>query len=249
MRLSTKAGTTPNQETGIPGLERSKNGIPEKWFSGFSFNEINVRFKLALSSFKHVGVFPEQAVNWTFLFESIRSLQSGTQNPVKVLNLFAYTGIASLVALQTGAEVTHLDAVKPVVTWARENMEASGLNGMRWMVDDALKFVQREVRRKSQYQVLILDPPAYGRGPDGEKWILEDKLPELLEGCAKILDPDRRCLILNLYSLGFSSSIAANLMREYFPLSPAETGELHLEDDFGKVLPLGVFARFCHKNG
>jgi 23S rRNA (cytosine1962-C5)-methyltransferase len=224
-----------------------KPGMPERWYSGFFQKDIHVRFKLALSSFKHVGIFPEQAVNWLYLFDSIRHLQTGSEKPVKVLNLFAYTGIASLVARQTGAEVTHLDAVKPVVSWARENMEASGLEGMRWMVDDALKFVQREVRRQSQYQVLILDPPAYGRGPDGEKWILEEKLPELLDACSKILDPERQSLILNLYSLGFSSSIASNLMKEYFPQVRAETGELHLEDGFGKILPLGVFARFCEK--
>ncbi|HRH34796.1 MAG TPA: class I SAM-dependent methyltransferase, partial [Catalimonadaceae bacterium] len=194
--------------------------------------------------FKHVGIFPEQAVNWDFLFQKLSILKKQLPAPPKVLNLFAYTGLASVVSRTAGAEVTHLDSIKQVVTWARENMEASGLDGIRWMVEDALKFVQREVRRGNQYQCLILDPPAYGRGPDGEKWILEEHLPQLLEACAQILDPENGIFVLNLYSLGFSTLITENLMKEYFPKKEAELGEIYLEDSFRKKLPLGTFARF-----
>jgi 23S rRNA (cytosine1962-C5)-methyltransferase len=203
-----------------------------------------LKYKLSLSSFKHVGIFPEQAANWDYAFDQLQLLKKKTGNTPKVLNLFAYTGIASVVAKAAGADVTHLDSVKQVVTWARENMEASNLEGIRWIVDDALKFVQREERRGNLYQCLILDPPAYGRGPDGEKWILEEKLPDLLHSCSKILDPENHCFILNLYSLGMSSMIALNLLKQYFPDASTETGEIYLEDRFAKKLPLGIYARF-----
>jgi len=230
-----------NSETGNWAL---KPGMPEKWFSQYQRNELNIKYKLSLSSFKHVGVFPEQAVNWDYLFENLRKLKITSLSPPQVLNLFAYTGIASVVCKAAGADITHLDSIKQVVTWARENMEASGLDGIRWMVDDALKFAQREERRNKKYQCLILDPPAYGRGPDGEKWILEEHLPKLLQACKAILDPENHVFVLNLYSLGFSTLITENLIKEYFPKSKPELGEIYLEDGFGKKLPLGTFARF-----
>ena len=226
-----------------------KGAMQEKWFCSFPRpgRSLLIKYKLSLSSFKHVGIFPEQAANWDYAFDQLQFLKKKTGTAPKVLNLFAYTGIASVVSKAAGADVTHLDSVKQVVTWARENMEASGLDGIRWMVDDALKFVQREERRGNQYQCLILDPPAYGRGPDGEKWILEEKLPDLLSACSKLLDPQNHCFILNLYSLGMSSMIAHNLLNQYFPDADPETGEIFLEDGFGKKLPLGIFARFRSK--
>ena len=250
-----------------------KKDVPNKWFNRFLRKDsgLDISYKVSLSSFKHVGIFPEQAANWDYLFSALSELKSSprfvssrTEADVvredtnhgttevrnlcaapKVLNLFAYTGIASLVAKAAGADVTHLDSIKQVVGWARENMEASRLDGIRWMVDDALKFTQREARRQNQYQCLILDPPAYGRGPDGEKWILEEHLPTLLEACTQILDPQNFICIINLYSLGFSALILENLIRQYFPNAKAETGEIHLLDSFGKKLPLGTFGRFC----
>ena len=223
-----------------------KGAMTEKWFCSFQRPDrsLSLKYKLSLSSFKHVGIFPEQAANWDYAFDQLKFLKQKTGNTPKVLNLFAYTGIASVVAKAAGADVTHLDSVKQVVTWARENMEASNLEGIRWIVDDALKFVQREERRGNLYQCLILDPPAYGRGPDGEKWILEEKLSDLLHSCSKILDPENHCFILNLYSLGMSSMIALNLLKQYFPDASTETGEIYLEDRFAKKLPLGIFARF-----
>ncbi len=218
-------------------------GMPERWTSRYQHGRLDLTFKLALSSFKHVGLFPEQAANWDYLAEHLPQF-SGSP---KVLNLFAYTGLASLAACACGAEVTHVDAVKQVITWSRENMELSGLTDIRWVVEDALKFVKREVRRGNRYQCLILDPPAYGRGPDGEKWLLEENLGELLKACRDLLDPERHLFILNLYSLGFSALIVENLIRGVFgKVSNPEFGELYLADGFGKKLPLGVFSRFLN---
>ena len=224
-----------------------KKDVPNKWFNRFQRKEtgLDISYKVSLSSFKHVGIFPEQAANWDYLFSALTDLKTRIEQPPKVLNLFAYTGIASLVAKAAGADVTHLDSIKQVVGWARENMEASRQDGIRWMVDDALKFTQREARRQNQYQCLILDPPAYGRGPDGEKWVLEEHLPTLLEACTQILDPHNFICIINLYSLGFSALILENLIRQYFPNAKAEIGEIHLLDSFGKKLPLGTYGRFC----
>lgn len=229
-----------NPESGNWSL---KPGMPEKWFCQLVRPEYRVKYKLSLSSFKHVGVFPEQAANWDFLFERLQTLKNHSTRVPQVLNLFAYTGVASLVCRAAGAEVTHLDSIKQVVSWARENMEASGLDGIRWMVDDALKFVQREGRRGKKYDAIIMDPPAYGRGPDGEKWILETHLPALLETTKSILVDEHPILVLNLYSLGFSALITENLMKEFFPNSAVELGEIYLQDRFDKKLPLGTFAR------
>jgi 23S rRNA (cytosine1962-C5)-methyltransferase len=133
--------------------------------------------------------------------------------------------------------------VKQVVGWARENMEASSLDGIRWLADDALKFVKREERRGNRYHCLILDPPAYGRGPEGEKWLLEEQLPELLASCRNILEEKNHCIILNLYSMGYSSLIAENLLRTYFPESETSRGEFFFTDEGGRKLPLGIYSR------
>ena len=163
----------------------------------------------------------------------------------RVLNLFAYTGGASLAARSAGADVTHVDSVKPVISWARENMEASGLDGIRWIVDDALKFARREVKRGKKYNGIILDPPAYGRGPDGEKWILEENLNELLSLCRQLLEPRNSFLVLNLYSMGLSALLARTTVRQLVGECQGECfGELFFTDSFGKSLPLGVYYRF-----
>jgi 23S rRNA (cytosine1962-C5)-methyltransferase len=198
--------------------------------------------RLALTSFKHVGIFPEQADNWDFIAKKL-SENKQSEKP-KVLNLFAYTGGASVAACQAGADVTHVDSVKQVVTWSRENMEESGLDGIRWVIEDAFKFVQRDVRRGKKYDGIILDPPAYGRGPDGEKWVLEKQINELLSMCSEILTPTG-FFVINLYSLGFSTLITQNIIKQHFPeRTNVESGELYLEDKYGKKLPLGTFLRF-----
>ena len=152
---------------------------------------------------------------------------------------------APLAARAAGAEVTHVDSVRQVVTWSRENMELSGLEGVRWIVEDALKFVRREVRRGSLYRGIILDPPAYGRGADGERWILEDNIGEMLECCAQLLEPRGAFLVLNLYSMGLSSTLARTAVRQAFGAPREEQwGELCFTDRAGKQLPLGTYYRF-----
>ena len=219
-----------------------QKNTPEKWFINYKSELLNLNFKISLSSFKHVGLFPEQASNWEFLAENIPKLKN---NKPKFLNLFAYTGGASLVCRQMGADVTHVDSVKPVLSWAKENMEVSNLDSIRWMAEDALKFVKREARRGNFYQGILLDPPAYGRGPDGEKWILEEQIDDMLKSVKEILDPKEHILLTNVYSLGFSTLVVENLMNGIFNVPQnSEFGEIYLNDSFNKKLPLGVFHRY-----
>jgi 23S rRNA (cytosine1962-C5)-methyltransferase len=211
---------------------------PERWFINYQLNKIELKFKISMSSFKHVGLFPEQAINWEYIAQYAKVGQ-------KVLNLFAYSGGSSLAAKAQNTEISHVDSVKQVVSWAKDNMEASGLDNIRWVVDDALKYVQREIRREKKYQGIILDPPAYGRGPDGEKWILEENLNEMLKCCQQLLDEKEHFFILNLYSLGFSALIVENLIKGIFgEVANLEIGELFIEDNFKKKLPLGIYCRF-----
>ena len=208
--------------------------------------------RLGLTSFKHVGVFPEQAPNWEYIHANTRRLCEKARaegKPVpKVLNLFAYTGAASLAAKSAGADVTHLDSVRQVVTWARGNMEQSRLDGIRWVVEDAMKFARREAKRGNVYQGIILDPPAYGHGPDGEKWKLDECLFDMLRCVSSILAPQDAFMVLNLYSNGYSAMLGETLVREAFGLkqnSPEEisSGELCLKDRYGKILPLSIYVR------
>lgn len=218
-----------------------KPKMPQQWFVNYSQGEMKLHMRLGLTAFKHVGIFPEQAANWDFIYEQIQKIG----NNARVLNLFAYTGGASLAARSAGADVTHVDSVKPVISWSRENMEASGIDGIRWIVDDALKFVRREVKRGKQYQGIIMDPPAYGRGPDGEKWILEENINELLSLCGQLLAPHNSFLVLNLYSMGLSALLARTAVRQLVGTCSGEQfGELYFTDPFGKSLPLGVYYRF-----
>jgi 23S rRNA (cytosine1962-C5)-methyltransferase len=216
---------------------------PDRWHISYKNEDIKLQFRLALTSFKHLGIFPEQAVNWDYIIRSVKNFK--TKQP-KVLNLFAYTGGASLAACAAGAETTHVDSIKQVVSWANENQTLSGLENIRWTVEDALKFVKREVKRGRKYNGIILDPPAYGHGPKGEKWKLEDNIREMMDDVVKLLDEDEHFLILNTYSLGFSSVIVENLILSSFPdVQNLETGELYLQASSGYKLPLGVFGKFC----
>lgn len=222
--------------------------MPEKWYMNYQQGKTQLKFKLSLSSFKHVGIFPEQASNWQFIEEKLTKMTSGNdklEQVPKVLNLFAYTGGASLIAKANGADITHVDSVKQVISWSRENMEASGLADIRWVIEDAMKFVKREVKRGKKYNGIILDPPAYGRGPDGEKWVLEEGLNDLIKNCLELLDEKKHFFILNLYSMGFSAVIAETIIKQNYPnIQNPEMGELVLQDSFQKKLPLGVFYRF-----
>lgn len=221
-----------------------RNGMPERWFTEYCYRGMKLRMRMGLTSFKHVGLFPEQAENWNFIYDTVQDMKVSLGKELRVLNLFAYTGGASLAAHSAGADVTHVDAVRQVVSWARENMEASGLDGIRWVVEDALKFVRREVRRGRRYDGIILDPPAYGRGPEGEKWVLEQNIGEMLECCAALLAESGGFLVLNLYSMGLSALLAKSVVNQLFPVPVREQfGELFFADRAKKMLPLGVFYR------
>ena len=228
------------------GEWRLREGMPSRWTVEYRYRGMRLRMRLGLTSFKHVGIFPEQAANWDFIYDNCLALAGdGRTEAPRVLNLFAYTGGATLAARAAGAGVTHVDSVKQVVTWARENMEQSGLEGVRWIVEDALKFVQREVRRGNRYDGIILDPPAYGRGANGEKWVLEEGIGEMLACCAQLLESERAFLVLNLYSMGLSSTLARTAVRQAFGAPRTEQwGELCFTDRGGKELPLGTYYRF-----
>lgn len=215
--------------------------MPQEWFIKYNLQEHKLSFRLALTAFKHIGIFPEQAANWEYIFSAVKNLPNNAQ----ILNLFAYTGGASLAAAAANSEVsvTHLDAVKQVVSWSRQNMENSGLKNIRWIVDDALKFLRREVRREKKYHAIFLDPPAYGRGPNGEKWILQENIDELLSLCSQILLHENSFVLLNLYSMGFSPLIAENLALQHFPNHKTRIGELFVADKANRRLPLGTFAK------
>ena len=223
--------------------------MPDQWQMKYELKENNassiLSFRLGLTSFKHVGIFPEQSINWDFIYSNVLKIKNmGVERP-KVLNLFAYTGAASLAATAAGADTTHLDSVKQVVNWARENMELSGLNNVRWIVEDAMTFVRREVKRGNKYHGIILDPPAYGHGINGEKWKMEDMINEMVKGVAELAE-ENFFLVLNTYSLGFSSLILDNFMKQEFSAfsKQTNTGELYLKATAGDIrLPLGVFAR------
>lgn len=221
-----------------------KPGSKEQWWIGYNYKSMSLKMRLGLTSFKHVGLFPEQAENWNFIYDSLHKINAVKERP-QVLNLFAYTGGASLAAAAAGAEVTHVDSVKQVVSWSKENMEASGLSGIRWIVDDALKFVRREVKRGRRYDGIILDPPAYGRGPDGERWILEENIKELLSCCCELLGDKKSFLVFNLYSMGLSALLAKGVVNQLFgDCGREEFGELYFCDRTSKSLPLGVYYRF-----
>lgn len=212
--------------------------ISDDW--EIEYQELNLKFKLVLTKFKHIGIFPEQAANWDFIYNAILKMN---QPKPKVLNLFAYTGGASLAAKKAGADVVHLDSVKQIVSWAKQNMKLSNLNDVRWIIEDAKKFVHRELKRGNSYQGIILDPPAYGLGPKGERWKLEEQINDLLTAVVGILDKNRHFLVLNTYSLGLSSLIIDNFFKNFFPNEKFETGELFLKSQSDQKLPLGVFGR------
>lgn len=226
------------------GEWNKSNNFAEKWNLNYNLFNTELKFVLNLTSFKHVGIFPEQAENWDYIYSKIAEIKKKEKTP-KVLNLFAYTGGASLAAKAAGADVTHVDSVKQVINRANENQKLSGLGDIRWVVEDALKFAEREAKRGNKYNGIILDPPAYGIGAKGERWKLEDLIDSLLSTLSKILSSDNNFLILNSYSLGLSSIIVKNLIETNFKNTKnLESGELILKSQTGIDLPLGVLGRF-----
>ncbi len=222
---------------------KKKNAaMPAAWRVSFGPLTLNVE----PTAFKHTGIFPEQDSNWKWIAERI----TRAGRPVKVLNLFGYTGAATLAALYAGAEVTHVDGSKAVVGWAKENAAASGLSAkpVRWLIDDARKFVMREIKRGVKYDAIIMDPPAFGRGGKGEIWNIEADLLKLLEDCSKILSEKPLFFILNGYASGYSAVAYYQLLKPLLETfgGAFEYGELTIEESNGKrLLPAGIFTRWC----
>jgi 23S rRNA (cytosine1962-C5)-methyltransferase len=227
------------------GVWQKLKSMPDQWKIQYEVDkDVHLVFRLGLTSFKHVGVFPEQAVNWKTIYQFLHAKRNA-----KFLNLFAYTGGASIAAKAAGADVTHVDSIKQVVTWANENMSNSKLDGIRWMVDDALKFVKKEIRRGNQYHGIILDPPAYGHGANGEKWKLEENIQEMMDAVLQLINPQEHLLILNAYSLGFSALVAENMLLDFSKKNKSDLsiGELYIPSKSGIKLPLGVWGRLQKK--
>lgn len=218
-----------------------KRSIPEHWVMNYK----DIKFKAQTSASRHLGVFPEQAVHWDW----ISGVISPIRNPVKVLNLFGYTGLATLAAAKAGANVTHVDASKKAITWARENQSLSGLSAspIRWIVDDALKYVDREIRRGSLYDGIILDPPKFGRGPKGEVWEFFKMLPQLLMACKAALHPNGQFLIVTAYAV---KSSALTLHGALNDLTTSRGGELEIgelvtcETSAGRLISNAIYARW-----
>ena len=183
--------------------------LPTSW--EMDYEPLGLTFKIQPTGFKHTGLFPEQAVNWDWMAEQIRS----AGRPISVLNLFSYTGGATLACAKAGAKVCHLDAVKGMVDWGRTNAKLSGLSDkpIRWIVDDAVKFLGREIRRGNRYDGIILDPPSYGRGTNGEMWKLEDSICDLMNMCTEVLSDNPLFIVLNSYTTGLSSSVMTYLLQ------------------------------------
>jgi 23S rRNA (cytosine1962-C5)-methyltransferase len=204
-----------------------------------------LRFKVRPTDFKHTGLFPEQAVNWDWMAEQVRA----AGRPLKVLNLFAYSGAATVALAKAGAAVAHVDAAKGMVDWARENAALNGLSEapVRWLVDDVFKFVEREVRRAASYDALVLDPPSFGRGKNGETWKLEKHLWPLLQACGRVLAKDVRFVVLNTYTTGLSPLVMARLLRSLLHDrgGTVSAAELALPIASGGLLPCGASARWC----
>ena len=221
----------------------SEHHLPERWQIGYGPLVFNVK----PMNFKHTGVFPEQAANWDYIMASIRA----AGRPIRVLNLFAYTGGATIAAAAAGASVCHVDAAKGMVAWAKENARSSGLGDapIRWIVDDCAKFVEREIRRGRQYDAIIMDPPSYGRGPSGEIWKLEQNLFPFVELTSKVLSDDPLFVIINSYTTGLAPSVLGYIMDSIFRPrfgGRSECGELGLPvTDSGLVLPCGATGRWA----
>jgi 23S rRNA (cytosine1962-C5)-methyltransferase len=209
----------------------NKPDAPEQWIISYG----NLNLGLKLTKFKHVGLFPEQQANWRFIKERVSAGQ-------KVLNLFAYTGAASLVSRDNGAEVAHVDSVRQMITWANENRERSGLSDIKWVLEDALKFAQRELKRGNKYDGIIMDPPAWGLGVKGEKWKLENHLSGLIETAHGLMNPGA-FLILNTYSPRIQLADLARSAGQYFSANQLEIKQLWMSAKTGKELYCGNLLR------
>jgi 23S rRNA (cytosine1962-C5)-methyltransferase len=244
-----------NDKSGIKNakIEKSswqvKADLPEKWQMAIG----GLQFWIKPSTFKHVGIFPEQVSNWEWISEIISQKKNNAKSEkVSVLNLFGYTGGATLAAAAAGAEVCHVDGSKTAITWAKENAEISGLQGkpIRWILDDALAFVKREVKRGNKYDGIVMDPPVFGRGPEGEVWKIEENLIQLVDLCKQIMKPKPLFFLINGYAAGYSAVAYHNILKDIAKdwEGEIEVGELSIEEEkTGRLLPAGIFGRWQSK--
>lgn len=230
------------------GGEWEFHSLPEEW--QISYEPLSLSFRLKPFSFKHTGLFPEQAANWDWFSALIKA----ADRPVKVLNLFAYTGGATLAAARAGASVTHVDASKGMVTWAKENAAVSGLSDapIRWLVDDCVKFVEREIRRGNHYDAIIMDPPSYGRGPKGEIWKMEESIFPFIDLTSALLSEQPLFFLINSYTTGLQPAVLTYMMRTV--LTPRFGGTVEADEiglpvtGNGLVLPCGASGRWTKKD-
>ena len=219
-----------------------KNKLPQSWNIKYK----NLTFNIKLMGFKHTGLFPEQAVNWDWMIEKIKK----EQRQIKVLNLFAYTGGATVACLSAGASVCHVDSSKGMVTWAKENVKASNLENkpVRYIVDDVIKFVNREIRRGNKYDAIIMDPPSYGRGTNGEVWQFEENIDNLVQLCTNVLEEKPLFFLINSYTTGISSKVLENILKinmKNIKNGKFTSGEIGLPmQDSDLVLPCGIYSKW-----
>ena len=226
----------------VDGMWNYNKKLPQSW----QVNYKNLTFNIKPMGFKHTGLFPEQAVNWDWMINKI----SNSNRPIKVLNLFAYTGGATVACLSAGASVCHVDSSKGMIEWAKENVVSSGLKDrpVRFLIDDVVKFVNREIRRGNKYDAIIMDPPSYGRGPNGELWKFEDNLDKLIKSCLNILSDNPLFFIINAYTTGISSTVLYNILKT--SLEPIYKGKVDADEiglpitKGGLILPCGICGRW-----
>ena len=241
----SKADAIYNRSNKGGGSWDIKRKIPDRW--QVKYHEMV--FNIKLMGFKHTGLFPEQAYNWNFIQEKIKK----SNRKLKVLNLFAYTGGASVAALSAGAEVVHVDSSRGMVDWAKENVESSGLKDkpIRFLVDDCIKFVKREIRRGNKYDIILMDPPSFGRGSNGEVWSFEKDLFELVNLCVELLSDDPVLFLINSYTTGISKTVIENVL--YMTVDKKYKGiissdEIGIKASNGLILPCGIYARWEKNN-
>ena len=244
-RIWSRADALYHRSQSGGGNWEYKRKLPNRWTIGFE----ELKFYIEPTGFKHTGLFPEQAVNWKWMINKIQK----ANRPIKVLNLFAYTGGATVAAAYAGAEVCHVDAAKGMVGWAKENVALSGLadRPVRFITDDCMKFVQREIRRGKKYDGIIMDPPSYGRGPNGEIWKIEDSLFNFVEQCMGVLSDNSLFFLINSYTTGFSPTVLSNILKQTIGSRNKGTyscGEVGIPvTQSGLVLPCGIFGRWESK--
>lgn len=242
-----KADAIFEKTSGDKGRWILKTKLPDRWLISFG----DLKFYIKLSPFKHTGVFPEQAVHWEFIDQLMRGV-TGPRTNYNILNLFGYTGVASMIALKAGARVTHVDASYPAIGWFQDNLKASGLENspIRWIEDDVIKFCQRELKRGNKYDGIIMDPPIYGHGPRGEIWDFNKSFPQLLELCSQLLSDQPIFMIANAYAISTSAITLENVFKDYLAQlgGSIESGELALKAASGdRLLSTGIFARWQSK--